>query len=60
MGKAFVLGIVIAIGYSIGYRDARAHSEHILTRAVEQLRVTFGAKPTNDIDATMLRLEGKP
>lgn len=59
MGKAFVLGVAIAIGYTIGYRDARANSDHVVTRAVEQLRVTFGAKPTNDIDATMSRLEGK-
>jgi hypothetical protein len=60
MGKAFVLGVVMAIGYSIGFRDARANSDHVLTRAVEQIRVTFGAKPTNDIDAAMSRLEGKP
>ncbi len=59
MGKAFVVGVAIAIGYSIGYRDARANSEHIITRVVEQVKVTFGAKPTGDIDAAMTRLEGK-
>jgi hypothetical protein len=59
MGKALLLGVAIAVGYSIGYRDARVNSEHILTRAVEQLKVTFGAKPTNDIDAVMSKLEGK-
>jgi hypothetical protein len=59
MGKALLLGVAIAVGYSIGYRDARVNTENILTRAVEQLRVTFGAKPTNDIDAVMSKLEGK-
>ena len=59
MGKMFVLGIAIAIGYSIGYRDARANSDHVLARAVEQVRVTFGAKPVNDIDDKMSKLEGK-
>ncbi len=59
MGKAFVVGVAIAIGYTIGYRDARANSDHIMTRVVEQVRVVFGAKPTNDIDARMAKLEGK-
>jgi hypothetical protein len=59
MGKALLLGVAIAVGYSIGYRDARVNTENILTRAVEQLKVTFGAKPTNDIDAVMSKLEGK-
>ena len=59
MGKVFVLGIAIAIGYSIGYRDARANEHHILTRVVDQIRVTFNAKPANDVDATMSRIEGK-
>lgn len=59
MGKAFVIGVAIAIGYTIGFRDARANSDHILSRVVEQVRVTFGAKPMNDIDDRMAKLEGK-
>ena len=59
MGKALLVGVAIAIGYSIGYRDARANSEHILTRVVGAVSTTFGAKPTGDIDAAMTRLEGK-
>lgn len=61
MGKIFVLGVAIAVGYAIGYRDARNHSEHIVTRAVEQVRVTFGAESAsaNDIDAVMKKVEGK-
>lgn len=61
MGKLFVLGVAIAAGYAIGYHDARIHSDHILTRAVEQVRVTFGAKSAsaNDIDAVMRKVEGK-
>lgn len=59
MGKLFVLGFAIAVGYAIGYRDARNHPNHIVTRAVEQVRVTFGGKPVNDIDAVMTKVEGK-
>jgi hypothetical protein len=60
MGKVFVLGFAIAVGYAIGYRDARNHSEHIVTRAVEQVSETFGGKKsTNDIDAVMTKVEGK-
>ena len=61
MGKIFVLGVAIAVGYALGYRDARNHSEHIVTRAVEQVRETFGAKSgsANDIDAVMRKVEGK-
>ena len=61
MGKFFVLGIAIAVGYAIGYRDARINTEHIVTRAVDQVRETFGAEAgsANDIDAVMKRVEGK-
>jgi len=59
MGKLLVVGVAIAIGYSIGYRDARANSNHILSRAVQQVRTTFNAKPANDVDAVMTRIEGK-
>jgi hypothetical protein len=59
MGKIFLLGVAIAVGYAIGYRDARHHADHILTRAVDQVRSTFNAKPANDVDAVMTRIEGK-
>ena len=59
MGKLFVLGVAIAVGYAIGYRDARHNSEHIAARAVESVREMFGAKPMNDIDAVMTKVEGK-
>lgn len=59
MGKVFLVGIAIAVGYSFGYRDARNHSDHIVTRAVEKVRTTFGGKPTNDVDALMSKVEGK-
>jgi hypothetical protein len=60
MGKLFVLGFAIAVGYAIGYSDARNHSDHIVTRAVEQVRDMFGGKKsTNDIDAVMTKVEGK-
>ena len=61
MGKFFVLSVAIAVGYAIGYRDARNNTEHIVTRAVDQVRETFGAESgsVNDIDAVMKRVEGK-
>ena len=61
MGKIFVLGVAIAVGYALGYRDARNHPEHIVTRAVEQVRETFGADSgsVNDVDAVMRKVEGK-
>lgn len=59
MGKIFVLALAIAIGYSIGYRDARVHPKNVLARAVDQVKVTFKATPTNDIDAVMTKVEGK-
>lgn len=59
MGRIVVLGLAIAIGYSIGYRDARHHPEHVLARAVKVVRDTFGAEPRNDVDAMMNRIEGK-
>ena len=59
MGKLLVLAVAISVGYAIGYRDARNHSDHIVTRSVNQVRVLFGATPTNDVDAVMTRIEGK-
>jgi hypothetical protein len=59
MGKYVVFCLAIAIGYAIGFRDARQHSDHIVARAVEQVRVAFGAENGNDIDGRMDKLEGK-
>lgn len=59
MGKYFVLGIAVAIGYAIGFRDARHNQDHIVTRVVEQVRVVFGAQNRNDIDGALNRVEGK-
>lgn len=59
MGKSFVIGVAIAIGYALGFRDAQHNRDHIVTRAVEQVRVFFGAENHNDIDGAMSRAEGK-
>lgn len=59
MAKFFVLGVAIAVGYAIGYRDARNHSQDIVTRAVVQVRTVFGGKELNDVDAVMTKVEGK-
>lgn len=59
MGKFLLIVAAVAAGYELGYRDARRHSEHVATRAVQQIRTTFGATPANDVDAIMNRLEGK-
>jgi hypothetical protein len=59
MGKVFFLCIAIAVGYAIGYRDARNHSDHIVTRVVEKIGMTFGKNAGNDVDAIMSKVEGK-
>lgn len=59
MGKFFLMGVAVVIGYSFGFRDARKHSENILVRAVDKIGTAFGATPTNDIDAVMTKVEGK-
>jgi hypothetical protein len=59
MGKVFLVFFGIAVGYGIGFRDARAHTDHIVVRVVDHVKVMFGATPTNDIDAVMTKVEGK-
>lgn len=60
MGKLFVLGIAVVAGYFLGYNDARKHSEHFVTRAVQDVREFFGGSENrNDVDAVMNKLEGK-
>ena len=59
MGKFFLVGAAIVIGYSFGFRDARKHPENILVRAIAKVSTAFGATPTNDIDAVMTKVEGK-
>ena len=52
-------GAALILGYTLGFKDARTHSENILVRAVNEVRVAFGAKPANDVDAVMTKVEGK-
>jgi hypothetical protein len=60
MGKVFVMGIAVAFGYFVGYKDARKHTENIVTRSVQEVREFFGAdKSRNDVDAIMNKVEGK-
>ena len=60
MGKIFLLGVAVAVGYFTGYNDARKHSENIVTRSVQEVREFFGAdKSRNDVDAIMSKVEGK-
>lgn len=59
MGKVLLLGVAIAIGYGIGFRDARKNPDNIAVRVVDHVKTMFGATPTNDIDAVMTKVEGK-
>lgn len=59
MGKFLLVVVAIAVGYSIGFRDARNNPENILVRAVGQVREIFGGKTLNDVDAVMTKIEGK-
>ena len=60
MGKLFVLGVAVVVGYFLGYNDARKHSEHFVTRSVQEVREFFGGDTNrNDVDAVMNKIEGK-
>jgi hypothetical protein len=60
LGKVFLLGVALSAGYFIGYNDARKHSEHFVTRSVQEVRDFFGGDSNrNDVDAMMNRIEGK-
>ncbi|NUQ13435.1 MAG: hypothetical protein HUU26_14075 [Gemmatimonadaceae bacterium] len=59
MGRLLLIVAAVAAGYELGYRDARRHPDHIVSRAVQQIRTTFNARAANDVDAVMDRLEGK-
>lgn len=59
MGKLLLILACIAIGYEVGFRDARRHEDHVVTRAVAQVRTTFGGRSANDVDEIMDKLEGK-
>ena len=60
MGKIFLFAAALALGYSLGFKDARMHSENIVVRAVNQVGIAFGGNhSTNDVDAVMSKVEGK-
>jgi hypothetical protein len=56
--KAFLLALAlgIAVGYSLGFKDAKKYDEDIVTRTVTRLRGEAG-KYNSDVDAQMDRLE---
>jgi len=49
----------IAIGYFIGFSDARSHERDIVHRLVERAGGKSRAHMPNDIDAAMERVEKK-
>ncbi|HEX9564562.1 MAG TPA: hypothetical protein VF981_11350 [Gemmatimonadaceae bacterium] len=59
MGKVFLLVAGVALGYSVGFRDAAANRKHIASRVVEQLRSTFHGRSGTDVDSLMSRLEDR-
>lgn len=52
-----LVGLGIAIGYFLGFDDARRHEQNLLDRAVVWTRGAFGDHHPNDIDAAMSRVE---
>lgn len=58
MKKAIVLiGVGIAIGYFVGFKDAQEHPQDIVHRAVLHVEKTSRDRDANDIDAVMRRVE---
>jgi hypothetical protein len=51
------LGLGIAIGYFLGFDDARKNEQDLLHRAVERVRGAVDQRSANDVDAVMNRLE---
>ena len=56
--KAFLLALAlgIAVGYSLGFKDAKKYDDDIVTRTVDRIRGQAG-KYNSDVDAQMDRLE---
>lgn len=52
-----VLAIGVGIGYGLGYRDAKAHRQPIVTRLVQRVGGSNRAAYRNDVDARMQQLE---
>ena len=48
-----ILIVGVAIGYSYGFKDARAHDRDILTRTIEKVGGSNRGKYNQDIDKTM-------
>jgi hypothetical protein len=58
MRKVLVLlGIGMAAGYFIGFKDASAHEKNVVHRLVARVRGDMEGKVGNDVDAVMDRLE---
>lgn len=55
----FLLALGIAAGYSIGFRDARAHRDTIVERVLDRAGGSTRGKYNPDIDAEMER-ESRP
>ncbi len=55
MRLLLILALGVAIGYFVGYHDARTHTKHVVERVLD--RVGGGARKNLDNDADR-RLEG--
>lgn len=54
----FVLALGVAAGYSIGFRDARAHRQTIVERVLDRAGGSTRGKYNPDIDAEVERESG--
>ena len=59
MGKLFLVGAAIAVGYMLGFKDAQKHKDHIVARAVHRVGGSIGGRDVNNVDAVMTKVEGK-
>ena len=53
----FILLLGLAIGYSYGFKDARAHDQTVVTRMLDQVGGSTRGKVSNDVDSKMDKAE---
>lgn len=53
----FLLLIGIALGYALGFQDAKMHDDNVVTRLVERAGGSTRARVSSDVDSKMLDAE---
>ncbi len=57
MRNVFILVIGLAIGYFVGYNDARKHTKHVVERTLDKIGVGARKNLNNSADSRLQGLE---